>query len=283
MMKIVLLDLIEEFIIFKEYLKTNNKQLDEFAIVALKPRLQSYLARHNVDFVNTLNYFNNDSHAKIIYETEKMMNVIREKFIFTDQLGLSTTYRESLCYYVRSHLSHIIKLLEILNNIYQTNKGCEFYAYVKRNLTSEWKNDESILFTQLTRYAGLVTELFAQGHGLQFTDINVVSHSDKMVPNGSISCKYSSMKIFIMKIVLIFLRNKKLIFGPFPGNFFKRFVAEVNKSGKNMVYVALNTRINFIKIMGANIISLCKWLIMPKSFYYFILDTRYVDVQVAPS
>ena len=79
-MKVVIIEFIDEFNVFLSFIDKKGLSLNDFTIVALEPRLQAYLKKHGISYRSTLPYFNNESHKKIILETEKVMKYIHENF-----------------------------------------------------------------------------------------------------------------------------------------------------------------------------------------------------------
>ena len=95
-MKIVLLEFIHEFEMFQKFVLARGLNIDDFHIIVLEPKLGAYFNKRNIPYQNTLYYFDNDSHKKILLETEKAMKYIRGNFTFNDSNGLRGCIKENM-------------------------------------------------------------------------------------------------------------------------------------------------------------------------------------------
>ena len=166
-MKIALLEFIDEFDAFLKFLEKNRLQLNDFEIVALEPRLQAYLKARGNKYTNTISYFDNESHKKIIVATERIMNHIRENFEFIDGNGLNDSYVKEFAHYIRLYLNHIMKVLELLENIYKKDERCEIFACIGNRFSP------SPMIMDSERYAGKLAEIFAKKRELKFTGFTI--------------------------------------------------------------------------------------------------------------
>lgn len=264
-MKIVLIEFIDEFESFLSFLRKQNHKLEDFVIIALEPQLQAYLKKRNITYRNTLQYFNNDSHKKIIIETEKIMRFIRSDFKFVDKNGLRHCYEIEFAHYTRFFLNHIFKMLEILENVYKENNKCDIYAYVYRKI------GPGCMITDAERYLGLLSERFAKTRKLYF--INIANNTS---PHEIISTKKRSfmhLEKLLTMLWLLLLRNKNVIFVPRGGALFKSLLAQISKRERRTVFLAMGHSDGLLKVMGYNILSLFRTLSGSTSSHYYLVNT----------
>ena len=201
-MKIVIIEFIDEFEAFLEFIQKKNYNLEDFVIIALEPRLQAYLKEKDISYRNTLPYFNNESHKKIIVETEKIMQFIRSNFKFTDNNGLKNCYETEFAHHVRLFLNHILKMLEILENLYREDNNCEIFASIDN------KTDNGCMITDSERYIGVLSEDFTKKKNLKFTNFNENKFSDEIkIPSKKIQ-KYRKL----VALLMIFCSGEERLF-----------------------------------------------------------------------
>ena len=75
-MKVVLLEHIEEAELFINYCRKRAFSMDQFYIVAIWPSVQAFLKKSNVSYTNTLLYFTNESHHRILLKSEEWLESV---------------------------------------------------------------------------------------------------------------------------------------------------------------------------------------------------------------
>ena len=271
-MKVSIIEFIDEFEAFTAFRRKNNFNIDDFIIVALEPRLQAYLKKQGIRYRNTLPYFNNESHKKIIIETEKVMNYIHENFKFLDGNGLRNCYKTEFSHYIRLFLNHLFKILEILENIYKENKTCEIYAYVKRNFTS------SHMITDNERYAGILAEIYAKNKNLNFVNFN---ENDIPYEPPKTSRKRLVKIENLVTILSIYLqRKKKVIFIHGLGYGFDKLTAQLSRRDRNITFLGIDYTGKLSKLICFNILSFLKSILWRNSRRYYVINPAFIHKTV---
>ncbi|OGS72402.1 MAG: hypothetical protein A3F91_02005 [Flavobacteria bacterium RIFCSPLOWO2_12_FULL_35_11] len=271
-MKVFIIEFIDEFEAFKTFLHKNNFNIDDFIIVALEPRLQAYLKKQGIRYRNALPYFNNESHRKIIIETEKIMNYIHEHFTFIDGNGLRNCYKTEFSHYIRLFLNHLFKILEILENIYKENKTCEIYAYVKRNFTS------SHMIANNERYTGILAETYAKNRNLNFINFNE-NDIPYELPKAT---RRRLVKIEnLVTILSIYLqRKKKVIFIPGLGYGFGKLTTLLSLRDREITFLGIDYTEKLSKLICFNILSFLKAILWRNSRRYYVLNPAFIHKTV---
>lgn len=249
-MKVVIIEFIDEFHAFLAFLQKENLKLEDFTIIALEPRLQAYLKKRGINYRNTLPYFNNESHKKIIVETEKIMKHIRDNFKFIDSNGLKNCYETEFSHHVRFYLNHMFKMLEVLENIYVENNNYEIFAYGKERFVS------SGMITDMERYIGILAEYFAKERNLKFTNFNESCSSHELQKKDK--KRWEFIEKVVKKIMLSFLRKKQVIFIPRIGNVFNNMIKQLSKRNNKISFLAIDYTGGLLVMSIFNLISLVK-------------------------
>ncbi len=303
-MKFAVIEFIDEFKAFSAFLHKNNFSIDDFIIVALEPRLQAYLKKQGIVYRNTVPYFNNESHKKIIIETEKVMNYIHENFKFFDGNGLKNCYETEFSHYIRLYLNHLFKILEVLENIYRENAMSEIYAYVKKSHTS------SCMITDNERYAGILAEAYAKNKNLTFVNFNEndISHEPlKATQKGAtklstdnppgppflqgikgiihaINVTVKSLNISVEKFVtflsLRLQKGKKIIFIPGLGYGFDKLTAQLSRRDGNITFLGIDYTGKLSKLICFNSISFVKSILRSNSRRYYVINPAFIHKTV---
>ena len=267
-MKVVLLEFIDEFEAFRKFIHRRSLSLDDFLIVALEPKLAAYLNAQSIPYRNTLPYFNNDSHKKILVETEKAMEHIRRCFIFVDTNGLRGCYQREYAHYVRLFMNHILKTLEIISNICKQYRDVELYASVWCTVSAQ------PLIGSSERYCGVLAKRFAERNGIKFFNIKEDSINN-IDSNGRKGCFCILEKIFLKIIVRLF-RGKKVIVMSRVGSSFKKLIYQIAEREKDIVFLAIDSQENLLKVVLFNLISFVQSYRLRKQPRYFVLNTAFL-------
>ncbi|MEP9411496.1 MAG: hypothetical protein HRF42_08835 [Candidatus Brocadia sp.] len=271
-MKFAVIEFVDEFEAFKTFLQKNNFNIVDFIIVALEPRLQAYLKKQGIRYRNTLPYFNNESHKKIIIETEKVMNYIHENFKFVDSNGLKNCYETEFSHYVRFYLNHLFKILEILENIYKESDTCEIYAYVKKSLIS------SYMITDCERYVGILAEAYAKNKNVNFVNFNEndVPYALPKTP-GKRLIKIENL-VTILSIYL--QRKKKVIFIPGLGYGFDKLTTQLSRRDRDITFLGIDYTEKLSKLICFNILSFLKSILSRNSHRYYVINPAFIHKTV---
>lgn len=271
-MKVVIIEFIDEFHYFLAFLQEKNLRLEDFTIIALGPRLQSYLKKQGINYKNTLPYFNNESHRKIIVETEKVMRHIRDNFKFVDSNGLTNCYETEFSCHIRLYLNHMFKMLEVLENIYIENNNYEIFAFGKERCVS------SGMITDTERYIGILAEYFAKERNLQFTNFNESCSSHELRKEDK--KRWGFIKKVVMKIMLSFLRKKQVIFIPRIGNGFNNLIKQLSKRNNKISFLAIDYTGGLLKLAAFNLLSYLRSLSCRNFPRYYLINVNFIHGDV---
>ncbi|MFQ5801483.1 MAG: hypothetical protein ACE5JQ_01135 [Candidatus Methylomirabilales bacterium] len=131
-------------------------------LISLNPRTYAYLRREGLVAETSISCFDNDSHARALRKSGKVCEWLWKRVRFEDDLGVGFAYSQSLVWYTRIFVHHLLWLIEILHN-----------ATVQHDPNSIWVCRQSEadatrhLVDQRERYLGVVAEAFANSRGVK--------------------------------------------------------------------------------------------------------------------
>ncbi len=265
-MKFFLLEFIDEFEAFQAYLKKSRQTQSGFTLIALEPRVQAFLIKKNVEHKTTLPYFTNDSHKRILLDSERIMQFIRSNFTFSDKIGLRNCYVTELTHHIRFYVNHMLKMLEILEQVYNEDRNCELFAFVDHSRTS------GAMINDAERYVGCLAEQFAKARGLRFTNINATSPSSRTsLPKQQ---RFAFFSWIVTSLMLRLFKRKKIIMVPIGGDAFKALLATLYKQDKKIAYLAVGSSAGPFKLLAFNIATFFRSFIDPEYYPYYMVDTE---------
>lgn len=267
-MKIVLLEFIDEFELFNKYLNDNNLKLEYFEIVAIEPRLQTHLKKLGISYRDTLEYFGNESHKRIVVEVEKIMKYIRDNFKFTDKNGVRNSYQIEFATYMKIYLNHLLKMIEIINNIYIEKNKCVFFANADHGITT------SLLIGNNERYIGILAKLFSERKRTKFVNLNLKTSFRQYKVSRKKQCK--TVQRVLMKALLIFLYTKKIIYIPRISKFGK-LASQISKRDKKIVFLAINYTGSLLKPLIFNLLSILKSALNKDYCKNYIINPNFIN------
>ncbi len=268
-MKIVILEFIDEFKQFLKFTQKNNYKPEDFCIIAIEPRLQAYIKNCGLKYKTTLGYFNNDSHKKILVETEKIMKYIRENFHFEDNNKLHNCYESDFTLYFRFYLNHLFKILEVLENVYKEDRTCEIFASIQAGFMVDCP-----MITDQERYLGHLAKSFAETKNLKF--VNFVKNKSYNESGNKSKIRFKIPEKFITRMFLLFLVNKKVIIVPRRGREFKRLVHSICLRDRKTIFLGIDYTESFFKVIIYNILAFTKFIFKIKSYQYYALNLSFI-------
>jgi len=127
-MKLIFLEFTDEYECFLDYLDKNNLDIQEFTIIALEPKLQSFLKISGTNYLTTLPFFNKESHTQIISHSEQVMQFLASHYDFIDSNNLTNTYREEFLFWIRLIVNYCDYIIEIIHNAFLNYPHADFYG-----------------------------------------------------------------------------------------------------------------------------------------------------------
>ncbi|MBW8000478.1 MAG: hypothetical protein FVQ80_00455 [Planctomycetes bacterium] len=84
-------------------------------VLALQPEVQAYLKRKKVDYLNTIDFFDRDSHQNLLLKSDEIIQSFRSLLDIKDDLGIVGGYNNAFIYHIRSFVHYLLWLIEIID------------------------------------------------------------------------------------------------------------------------------------------------------------------------
>ncbi|MBM3251193.1 MAG: hypothetical protein FJZ11_00225 [Candidatus Omnitrophica bacterium] len=140
---------------------------DRELFIAMNPRTNSYLMKKELPCLNTLSFFNNESHIKALEKSRVIVGWLEEKYKLVDiKDNIGIGYRDSLIYFSRFACHYCIWAIEIILNAIDTYNPKVICASVS------YKTKTPSLFVEYPeKYLGHIVNLIAHQRKIDFEDI----------------------------------------------------------------------------------------------------------------
>jgi hypothetical protein len=268
MKKIAVLEFIDEFRELLEFVKNNKLELGDFLVVAIEPKLQAFLKKESVPYLDTLRFFNNESHKKMILSSERVLERIRKEFGFVDRNGLHDCYVNEYVHYLRLYLNHFFKMAEIIFNIDKAYPGAEFYASVRDRVES------ALMLSDRERYLGIATDRFCRKNKLGF--INLHGSEEAQAGIEGKTSKPGLGQRLLASLTVLLLKKRKVIFIPYGGSYFKDLLKDIQANVSEITFVYLNGHYSFWGMLGINLVSWLKHCLFLIPYSYLCLNIGFL-------
>ena len=234
MKKIVLIEFIDEFEMFRKYVQKKGSEIEEYTIVALDCKLQAYLLRLGIGFKDPLYYLSDDYYKRILLKFDEIRVYIEDNFNFTDENDLRFSYVIELQFYIEFIFLYIAKALEILQGIYNKDSSIELFA-----CTTYYVSDSVII--EDDRFLGPIVQRFAKTKNIKFYSFGSIEKFNKGHASTERTNKNSKISHILLNIIKYYLKifKKVPILIPTKGYGFDKLMCNIRKKYPNVIYITL--------------------------------------------
>lgn len=99
------------------YLKQSPCPVSEYQIVGLEPAARAFLRRQRIGSGDTLPFFTNESHARLVHESDKIWQLVEQDLEVDAGDGLDKIYTHAFSLYARGRWALMLRTIEILDGI----------------------------------------------------------------------------------------------------------------------------------------------------------------------
>lgn len=201
-LKLLLVEFEDEVFTFRKYCQERHLDSSSFTIVALQPKVRLYVKNQEAQLhcVDTLAYFDNNSHQRALEKSHELAQSLAASLSFEDSL-IPHTLRDTFIYYARFYINNYLRLLEILRGIQDAHGGGNIEIFAVNTESTGWG---SAFLTAEDRFLFQLTRNFCAVHDIPFTAIpgNTAGASE---PGGMEKPRVPGM---LRKLAILLLRNK---------------------------------------------------------------------------
>lgn len=165
---VVLLEFEDEAKAFLDYCKRNSLSPEKFQIISLSLEVQVLLKKMGIPNQNTLPYFSNGSHARMMVKSERWVRSLAGGFNLGDATGISGTCENTFIFFTRFYINNFLWSTELISEIFRKNKAARVYACAPRN---DFCPYDPPLIQNSERFVGHIAKALARDNGAEFIEI----------------------------------------------------------------------------------------------------------------
>lgn len=135
-------------------------------VISLHPRAMVGLRSRGIRCVNSLPYFSSEAHARALYKSAELLAWLESRLDLEDGLGIKIAYTDTLLWYSRYFLHHVLWLSELLSEVASKHPDATFHAPLSPMTGSRYP-----LIQNSEMYLGSLAESFCRQQGIGFQPI----------------------------------------------------------------------------------------------------------------
>lgn len=190
-----------------EYIKYNKSSIgSKNLIIAMNPHARAYLKRKGIAAQDTLNFFTNDSHKKVLEKSEELINWLRNNSCFVNFLDIEAAFRDSFVYWMRLVIHYLLWTIEIVSNCVETHR-----PQVISGSKSSKKSLTKLHVDLEEKYLGYIVKEVAERNNLKYEDISSSETTKGAFFSRTADHVYLVMKFIAENVRCQFWKNKILL------------------------------------------------------------------------
>jgi hypothetical protein len=221
---VVLIEFPDEVDSFLSYCRRKDLSPSGFHVVGLWPNVRVALEREGIRCSDTLPYFDNGSHERILLRSEDWLRTIESSVKIEDGLGIRETYGATVVFHLRFYMNYFLWLLEILTSISRQHTVGSFIVCSESGPLctsgpSLGSND---------RYLASITRGYATGRDIEVDEIQIESRP-RALRQSAIKGILSSVSGLLHRLALARLRGGGILVNAVTYNM-DRLIRELKQS-----------------------------------------------------
>ena len=129
-----MVELVEEARAAVAYLEQSPFPASNHSIISLEPLARAFLRQRGLMCSDTLPFFTNGSHARVLHESEKLRRLVERDFQVDVGDGLSEIYRDAFASYARHRWELMLRTIDIMDGIRRAFPQCTWLACSQRDI-----------------------------------------------------------------------------------------------------------------------------------------------------
>lgn len=171
MKKIFITEFAEELNRFREYCNKNGINISEILVVALEPQVKAVCKENGMDYIDTLPFFNTDSHKRVLTKSHELTTLIEENLSFPMGVFDKKVAVDTFIFYSRFYINNFLWILEVMKGIKEKYPRAEVFVYQKEGHKHAFSWGTDPYLAKRDRFVGPLVETFCRENRLKVTVI----------------------------------------------------------------------------------------------------------------
>jgi hypothetical protein len=170
--KIFIAEVAEELKGFLEYCCRKELNPSEFLVVSLQPEVKVLCKEKGIEYVDTLPFFNNESHERVLKKSHALTTLIFETLSLDAEPSIKHVFIDTFIFYSRFYINNFLWIIEVMNGIQKAYKEIDFFV-LKRDIKQEpMAGKANPFWIKRDLFVDSLVEKYGKAHRLKVNVIN---------------------------------------------------------------------------------------------------------------
>ncbi len=188
MQKLFIAEFAEELRGFLLYCGSRQMNPADFLVVALQPEVKVLCKAKELDYIDTLEFFDTDSHEQVLKKSHELTTLIAGNLVMPGTAAEQKVLLDTFIFYSRFYINNYLWIIEILKGIKEkyTDENLEIFVFRRavRGGVSDPQRDGYLL--KRDRYLDTLVEKYSRGEKNR-VKVRVIEHArestvEKIIP-----------------------------------------------------------------------------------------------------
>lgn len=147
----------------------------EMMVVALQPEVRIFCRKKGLDHVDTLPFFDNGSHRRVLMKSHELTTLMRDALSFDALPGRENVFMDTFLYYSRFYINHFLWLIEIMSGIEAKYQGHPILRLHRDEGRIERSFSAEPFLSDRDRFLSSIVGKYCREHGLQMERVEAAS------------------------------------------------------------------------------------------------------------
>ena len=171
MKRLIIFEFAEDARFFSGYCKEQGMDLSVYTVLALQPEVKVFCKENGLDYIDTLPFFNNDSHRRALTFSHRLTQLAQAELRFDALSPVSSSCMNAFVYYSRFYLNNFAWILEVMKGIRDTYGNVEINVLDRGSRGNRGNLPGGPFLSSKDRFAEPLIETFCRANRLPFKRI----------------------------------------------------------------------------------------------------------------
>lgn len=169
--KIVIAEFARELDVFLEHCRKNNIDPAQFIVLALEPQVKAACKKKGMAVIDTLPFFNSDSHRRVLIRSHELTSLIDKNLTFAVEPSINKVLLDTFVFYARFYINNYLWVIEVMKGIKEAyNPEGALEVFVVQPAAST--GNGSPYLTKQDRFVHSLAAKYCRANGLKVEVIN---------------------------------------------------------------------------------------------------------------
>ncbi len=172
--KIVIAEFARELDVFLEYCRNNGTDPTHFLILALEPRVKAAAKKKGMAVIDTLPFFNTNSHQRVLLRSHELTSLIDKNLSFEVEASVNKVLLDTFIFYSRFYINNYLWIIEVMKGIkevYGREGAVEVFVVQPvasgGNAESSFTGSGNPYLTKRDRFVHSLVEKYCRANGMR--------------------------------------------------------------------------------------------------------------------